>query len=51
MTVGTLGGVAGPALGGLAADSNPLKVLVIPIAAGTAVAALTTAVTGVTQKF
>src|SRR5579885_2061910 len=51
MTVGTLGGVAGPALGGLAADSTPLKVLVIPIAAGTAVAALTTAVTGVTQKF
>jgi FHS family glucose/mannose:H+ symporter-like MFS transporter len=45
MTVGLIGGVAGPALGGLAAGSGPLKVLAIPIVAAVAVAALTAAIT------
>jgi len=45
MTIGLIGGVAGPALGGLAAGSGPLKVLAIPIIAAVAVAALTAAIT------
>jgi MFS transporter, FHS family, glucose/mannose:H+ symporter len=44
LTVALLGGVAGPLVGGWAAAANPERVLAVPLAAASAVAALTLAV-------
>lgn len=41
MTVGLVGGVAGPIAGGWAASASPKRVLLVPLAAAVAVAALT----------
>ena len=46
ITLGLVGGVAGPVLGSWAATFNPARVLVIPLVAATGVAALTWIVSG-----
>jgi MFS family permease len=46
ITVGLIGGIAGPMLGGWAAIYNPARVLIVPIVAAAGVALLAWIVSG-----